>query len=98
MAPKRKDDGTSRELLNELITERRALGRSQQPAPPRQTAVSVDLMHSRILRIGAIKLGAGFEQLEDEVSGNSDRSGRAYLQWRSRYWWCSSNNDNTIHD
>jgi hypothetical protein len=55
-------------------------------------------MHSRILRIGAIKLGAGFEQLEDEATGNSDRSGRAYLQWRSRYWWCSSNNDNTIHD
>ncbi len=53
--------------------------------PTLQTVISVDLMHSRVFRFGVIELGAGFEQLDDEATGISDTSGRAYLHWRSSY-------------
>jgi hypothetical protein len=53
--------------------------------PTRQTLISIDLLHSRVFRFGEIELGAGFEQLEDDVTGISNQSGRAYLQWRSAY-------------
>ncbi len=53
--------------------------------PTKQTLLSFDLVHSRAFRFGVIELGVGFEQLDDEVSGTSDSSGRGYLQWRSSY-------------
>ncbi len=53
--------------------------------PTMQTVASVDLMHSRVFRFGVIELGAGFEQLDDEISGESHSTGRGYLQWRSAY-------------
>jgi hypothetical protein len=53
--------------------------------PSKQTLVSVDLLHSRAFRFGVIELGVGFEQLEDDVSGESNNAGRGFLQWRSAY-------------
>jgi hypothetical protein len=54
--------------------------------PTRKTLLSFDLVHSRVFRIGVIEFGAGMERLDDDLSGKSIGSGRAYLQWRSGYW------------
>jgi hypothetical protein len=58
---------------------------SNSLTPTQQTVISLDLMHSRAFRFGELEFGAGIEQLEDNVGGTSDQSGRAYLQWRSAY-------------
>ena len=53
--------------------------------PTRQDIASVDLVHSRVLKLGRIEVGLGFERIEDEVSGETSNDGRAFLQWRSWY-------------
>ncbi|VUX54954.1 putative Uncharacterized 55.8 kDa protein in cps region [uncultured Woeseiaceae bacterium] len=44
---------------------------------------SVDLNYSRPLGNSRIKLGIGYEQLEDPASGVTSNDARAFLQWRS---------------
>jgi hypothetical protein len=53
--------------------------------PTKQTLMSIDLMYSRVFRFGVIELGGGFDSIDDDVSGVSVTSGRAFLQWRSSY-------------
>jgi hypothetical protein len=64
------------------------LNRGGQPdarnslTPTKQELASVDLFHSRTFRYGIIEVGAGFERIDDAVSGQSDNSMRAVIQWR----------------
>ena len=53
--------------------------------PTPQDIISLDLSHSRVFSFGVIDLGAGYEQIDDAVSGISSSDGRLYLQWRSSY-------------
>jgi hypothetical protein len=53
--------------------------------PTRQDLVSIDLSHSRVFPFGVVDVGAGYEQIDDDVSGGSSSDGRLYLQWRSSY-------------
>lgn len=48
-----------------------------------QDIVSVDLSHSRRINLGVIDIGAGYEAVDNAVSGGSFSDGRFYLQWRS---------------
>lgn len=49
----------------------------------RQDLSSLDLSHSRLSRFGRIDFGAGFEQIEDSLSGQTDEEARAFIQWQS---------------
>ncbi len=53
--------------------------------PTKQDLLSIDLSHSRVSRYGRIALGAGFEQVEDTVSGQTDTGVRAFIQWQSSH-------------
>ncbi len=53
--------------------------------PTRQDIASIDLSHSRVFSFGVVDVGAGYESIDDVVSGQSDDGGRLYLQWRSSY-------------
>jgi hypothetical protein len=58
---------------------------SHSLTPTPQDIVSVDLSHSRVLALGVVDLGVGFEEIDDLSSGNSSSDGRLYLQWRTSY-------------
>ena len=58
---------------------------SNSLTPTPQDIISIDLSHSRVFRFGTIEVGAGYETLDDDVSGESFSDGRFYLQWRSSY-------------
>ena len=49
----------------------------------KQELLSIDLSHSRAFRYGIIEVGAGLERIDDAVSGQSDNSARAFIQWRT---------------
>jgi hypothetical protein len=51
--------------------------------PTAQEMLSIDLYHSRAFRYGVIEVGAGLERIDDAVSGHSDNSTRAFIQWRT---------------
>jgi hypothetical protein len=51
--------------------------------PTKQELLSIDLSHSRAFRYGIIEVGAGLERIDDAVSGQSDNSARAFIQWRT---------------
>jgi hypothetical protein len=53
--------------------------------PTSQDITSIDLAHSRAYWFGVLEIGAGYEAIDDEVSGSSSSDGRVYLQWRSSY-------------
>ncbi len=53
--------------------------------PTPQDIVSVDVRHARAFRFGEIGIGLGFEYVDDEASGTTDDSLRAFLEWRSSY-------------
>ena len=49
-----------------------------------QTLYNIELSHNREIRWGSISVGIGFDNLEDELTGNSSDDIRAFLQWTSR--------------
>jgi hypothetical protein len=51
--------------------------------PTKQELFSIDLTHGRSVRYGVVEIGAGVERIDDTVSGTSDNTKRAYIQWRS---------------
>jgi hypothetical protein len=51
--------------------------------PTEQELFSIDLTHGRSFRYGVVDIGAGFERIDDTVSGASANTKRAYIQWRS---------------
>jgi len=53
--------------------------------PTPQDILSIDVSHSRAFPFGTIEIGAGYEELDDEASGETFSDGRFYLQWRSSY-------------
>ncbi len=53
--------------------------------PTRKDIASIDLSHSRVFSFGVVDVGAGYESIDDVVSGQPDDGGRFYLQWRSSY-------------
>ncbi len=58
---------------------------SHSLTPTPQDILSIDLAHSRTFSFGTIEIGAGYEELDDEASGETFSDGRFYLQWRSSY-------------
>ncbi|MDJ0712160.1 MAG: capsule assembly Wzi family protein [Woeseiaceae bacterium] len=50
-----------------------------------QDLASVDISHSRVLPIGMIDFGVGFEMVDDDLSGSSSNEARFFVQWRSSY-------------
>ncbi len=53
--------------------------------PTRQDVLSIDLTHDRRLAVGSIRVGVGYERIDDDVSGTSDDSSRVFIEWRSGY-------------
>jgi hypothetical protein len=51
--------------------------------PTPQDIASLDLSHSRVFRFGVIDIGAGYERIDDTVSGQTDNDVRAFIQWRT---------------
>ena len=53
--------------------------------PTPQDLFSVDVSHSRVIPVGVIDVGIGYESIDDIESGRSISDTRLYLQWRSSY-------------
>ena len=53
--------------------------------PTPQDIISIDVAHSRVFSFGVVEIGAGYEELDDEASGETFSDGRFYVQWRSSY-------------
>ena len=53
--------------------------------PTKQDIASIDLSYSRAFPFGVIDIGAGYEQIDDIVTGQGNNDSRFYLQWRSAY-------------
>lgn len=53
--------------------------------PTQQDIASIDLSHSRVFSFGVIDVGAGYEQIDDIVTGLTTSDSRFYVQWRSAY-------------
>lgn len=53
--------------------------------PTPQDLSSIDVSHSRVFSFGVIDIGAGYERVDDDASGDSFSDGRFYVQWRSSY-------------
>lgn len=53
--------------------------------PTPQDIASVDLSHSRRFWFGTVDLGAGYEEIDDSVSGATVDDVRFFAQWRSAY-------------
>jgi hypothetical protein len=53
--------------------------------PTPQDILSLDISHSRAFWFGVNDVGAGYEDVDDVVSGTSSGDGRLYVQWRSAY-------------
>jgi len=58
---------------------------SHSLTPTPQDILSIDLSHSRVFSFGTIDIGAGYEELDDDASGETLSDGRFYVQWRSSY-------------
>lgn len=50
-----------------------------------QDIISLDLSHSRGFAFGVIDVGAGYESVDDELTGSTSSDTRLYIQWRSSY-------------
>lgn len=53
--------------------------------PTPQDIISIDISHSRVFSFGTIEAGAGYQELDDELSGETLSDSRFYVQWRSSY-------------
>ncbi len=53
--------------------------------PTREDILSIDVSHSRVFSFGVLDVGAGYESVDDDVSGRSSSDARLYVQWRSAY-------------
>jgi hypothetical protein len=50
-----------------------------------QDLVSIDVSHSRVFRFGVVEIGAGYESINNKLTGDSVSESRAYVQWRTSY-------------
>ena len=53
--------------------------------PTSQDIASLDFSHSWVTPVGVAEIGAGYESIDDVVSGQSSSDARFYVQWRSSY-------------
>ncbi len=53
--------------------------------PTKQDIASIDLSHSRVFSFGVLDVGAGYEQIDDIVTGLKTSDSRFYVQWRSAF-------------
>ena len=53
--------------------------------PTPEDIFSLDVSHSRIFSIGVVDVGAGYERVDDVVTGTSRSDSRFYLQWQQTF-------------
>jgi hypothetical protein len=53
--------------------------------PTPQSLASIDVAHSRVLGFGTLEVGAGYEWIDDDASGEDTGDARLYLQWHSDF-------------
>ena len=81
---------SSRATTWQIIVRLGELNRGGDPdvrntiTPTPQDLASVDLQFAFDTRLGQFEFGAGYEEIDDEISGTKADDTRAFLTWRSR--------------
>ena len=75
--------GFPRTVTNSVPTVATSAGpdRSNTIIPTAQNLMNLELSYVRFSRFGRLEFGAGFDHLEDKVTGETDREVRGFFKW-----------------